>query len=195
MRCVGIIGAVALLAGASMALAGVASATTITSPAGSAYTNVFHAVSTEKIILEGVVKAECDSTIEGSIQSHGAGITAAGNLTHFTFTNCTKTHGTTVLAAGTLTIHSDGNSNGTLTSSELQLTVVHTSPFGEVHCIYGTNNTDIGTLTGTTTTGGNALIHATAVIPTLAGSDFICGATAELKGTYRVTTPAALIVD
>lgn len=194
MRCAKIAGLAAMCAIGLMMFAGNASAgTRLTSPTNTLYTNVIHAVSEGKIKIEGVANAECDSTLQWSNESHGTTVTATGNLTFFTFFAC-NAHVVT-LKTGEMIIHSDNNSNGTLTSSGLEFTVEYTTIFGNIHCVFLTNNTDIGTLTGSHTTGGNAIFHLNGAIPAAAGSQFLCGAGATLTGTYRVTTPNALYVD
>lgn len=200
MKCAKMIAASAIAAAAMLAFAGSASATTITSPTNSLYTNTIHAVSEGKITIHGPAKVECESTIQGSIESHGTSVTAAGNLTHLTFTNCTPQITVTTLKAGELIWHTDIenviDSNGTITSSGAEIKIQF-HELGGITCIYTTAGTHLGTLTGSHTTGGNAILHVEkTIIPRTGGTGGIfCGATAELTGTYRVTTPSALYVD
>lgn len=72
-----------------------------------------------------------------------------GDPEGLTFGGCTNT--VTVLKAGTLRIdHESGTDNGTVRSTGAKVTIV---AFG-INCIYETNETDVGTLTGTNAVNG-----------------------------------------
>lgn len=97
-----------------------------------------------------------------------------------------------VLNHGSYTVDSSGGSNGTVTSTGYELTVVM---FG-FHCILRTNNTSMGTLTGSPTTGGKAVLDISATIPRTGGSSGVfCGSTVPMTGTFTVTTPTWFAVD
>jgi len=138
---------------------------------------------------------ECKaSTVAGKTSTTGgASETVKGNIETLTFSECNAT--VTVLKAGSLEIHTSGetvNGNGTLTSSGAEVTVL----FLGFHCIFSTNNTDIGTVTGSQATEGNATLDITATIPRTGGSSgAFCGTTAQWTGAYGVTAPSALGVD
>jgi hypothetical protein len=99
---------------------------------------------------------------------------------------------TTVLKNGSLSItHILGTDNGTVTSSGLEMTTSCSTIFGTVHCIYSTNGTHTGTLTG-----GNPanLTISSANLPRLT-TNALCDESANLDGTYKVSTPAPLFVS
>ena len=138
---------------------------------------------------------ECkESAVEGTTSNTGSPTeTVSGGITKLTFTTCNAI--VTVLAKGSLEIHTretNGNGNGTLTSSGSEVTV----EFAGFHCIFKTSSTDIGTLTGSTATGGNATLDIEATIPRTGGrSGAFCGSTAQWTGSYKVTKPSFLNVD
>jgi hypothetical protein len=91
---------------------------------------------------------------------------------------------------GTLEIHwIEGTDNGTLTSSGGEATVSCSTIFGNVHCIYVSNNTDAGVLTG----GNPATEEAALEAPRLA-TNGLCSEKALLKGKYEVTSPKPLFI-
>jgi len=149
-----------------------------------------------KVVLDPPFGAiECSvSNVAGKITNAGSSTTTVvGNIETLTFTSCNAT--VTVLKKGTLEVHTQSespNNNGTLTSSGAEVTV----QFLGTHCIFSTNNTDLGTLTGSTTTGSNATLDISATIPRTGGSSgAFCGSTAAWTGAYKVTSPATLNVD
>jgi hypothetical protein len=138
---------------------------------------------------------ECKkSTVSGKVSNAGGATeTVSGNIEALTFTECNAT--VTVVQKGSLEIHTRETSatgNGTLTSTGSEVTV----EFIGTHCIFKTNGTDIGTLTGSTATGGNATLDIEATIPRTGGrSGVFCGSTAQWTGSYKVTNPSDLGVD
>jgi hypothetical protein len=191
MKYAKMLGLLAVAAAALMAFAGTASATVLTSPSGTTYTSTIKAESEGATSLDGAfTTVTCNkSTVEGKVESHGAAVTAGGKISSLTFTECN--YPTTVKAAGSLEIHGLGSSNGTLTSSGASIEIA--TSVGT--CVFTTTNTDVGTLTGSTTTGGNATLDiASAKIPRT-GGNFLCGSSGTWTGAYKVTTPATLIVD
>ncbi|HMI81370.1 MAG TPA: hypothetical protein VK480_06235 [Solirubrobacterales bacterium] len=197
MKYVKLLGLLAIAAATLMAFAGTASATTATSPKGTVYTGTYKGEAEGQTTLHGPVTITCgQSTVEGSVEQHGSGVTTVGKVSSLTFTECNN-H-ITVLKTGTLEAHatvSGDNADGTLTSTGAEISIQLTS-LG-ITCIYGTNNTDIGTgtLTSSTTTGGNATVDvASAAIPRTGGSIF-CGSSGIWTGSYKVVNPSTLYID
>ncbi len=95
-----------------------------------------------------------------------------------------------VLKSGTLSTEwIEGSHNGTLKSNKNESTVTCSTIFGNVHCIYVTENTDVGTLTG----GNPATLKAEAVIPRLP-TNGLCSEQSEWSASYEVTAPKPLFV-
>jgi uncharacterized protein with beta-barrel porin domain len=84
---------------------------------------------------------------------------------------------------------------GTLTSSGAEVTILTHNILGTVHCIYVTNETDVGTLDGSKNTGGKATLTVDSVPIPRAATDFGCGSTSEWTAEYTVITPAYLDID
>lgn len=192
---------IALLAVASSVLwmaAATASATDLTyapNPAElpvSVYTSTIAAASEGHVTLNNpIAKVECASTLEGKVESHGAGVTVKGNVSTLSFSSCTNSWHVTTVSAGSLEVHETGTGDGTLTSSGA---TVEATRLG-VTCRYATSSTAIGTLTGSFTTGTNATIDLSGSIPFHSGSG-LCGAGAVgWTGSYVVTTPSLLAVQ
>jgi len=113
------------------------------------------------------------STVNGSVATTG-----------LTWTNCTRT--TSTIAGGTLEVHYTSGINGTVTASGFEVTV-ETGIFGS--CVFTVSNTNLGTLTGSTTT--NAVLDVNTVVTRKSG---ICPASEKWVGTYKVTQPVPLAV-
>jgi hypothetical protein len=220
MKYLKMLGLAAIAAGALMAFAGAgtASATelTCTEPAGTkvmcpAGTKI-ESSSEGHAVLDSIIgKIECNSKVSGKTGNTGSSTeTVSGTIEVLEFTGCT-TATVHVLKKGTLEIHTqittindggsppvitevtDGvNGNGTLTSTGAEVTV-ETSGF---HCIFTTNATKIGTVTGSTTTKATATLDISATIPRTGGrSGAFCGASAPWTGSYSVTSPDWFDVD
>jgi len=191
MKYAKMLGLLAVAAAALMAFAGTASATTVTSPSGTSYTGVIHAHAGVTTLSGSFVTVECKtSTVLGHLETHGSSVTAGGKITELNFKECNFE--TTVNKAGSLEIHTDkatADGNGTLTSTGAEVTIK--TSVGT--CIFTTNATDVGTVTG----GAPAKLNiAGASIPRTGGSaGFLCGASGTWKGEYTVTTPSPLFVD
>jgi len=130
--------------------------------------------------------ATCTSgTVKGSITNAGSTTTTVqGTITDLTWGGCTTTVDT--LAKGTLELHHEaGTDHGTVTSSGAQVTI----QFLGVSCIFKTNNTQIGTLTGSATM---ATFDIAATIPQ-SGGGFLCPANGNWSGAYTVTEPAGAL--
>jgi hypothetical protein len=198
MKYVKVLGLLAVAAAAMMAFAATASATTLTSPTGTVYTGAIHATSEGHAILQNpIAKIECASTVEGSIEQHGAGKTVKGNISNLSFTGCTNDWHVTVVTAGSLELHYKAAGEGTVTSSGA---TVEATRFG-VNCRYKTENTDVGTFTDSHKTAHEPGKDTTAtmdihgLIPFHSGS-FLCGSGATTwEGSYIVNTPDRLYID
>ena len=195
----------AVLAAAFAAFgAATASATTLTSPegttlkAGTAITAQGEEGKTEaeRLILHfsfGEVKC-LESKISGTTSNTG-GPTEAVKAPVETFTMSLCNVAVTVLKKGTLEFRGKPGStdgDGTVTSSGTELTV----ELAGFHCILTTNETFIGTVTGSGTTGGNATLKLEGEIPRTAGRQgAFCGSKIPWTGSYKFTTPSTLNVD
>ena len=187
MKYVKMLGLLAVAAAAMMAFAGVASATTLTSPSGTTYTgNIAASAGLTELHGEAFSVACNKSAVSGKVEKHGAGVTAGGNIGSLTFSECSFP--VTVLKAGSLEVHATSGGNGTLTSSGAEITI-H-GPFG-INCLYKTSGTDVGNLTG----GSNAKLDIDSSLIPRTGDSAFCGAAGEWTGSYNVTTPNPLIVD
>jgi len=213
MKYLKMLGLAAIAAGALMAFvgAGTASATelTCTEPAGTKVMcpigTMIHAESEGHAVLDPPIgKIECPSTVTAdTTTTGGASETVEAKITSLSFGPCTNGATVTVLEpagthpTGTLIIHTQNeggaaNNNGTLTSTGTEVTV---EAFG-FHCIFKTNATDIGTLTGSTTTGITPTLDISAEIPRTGGrSGAFCGSKASWTGSYKVTEPDWSDVD
>lgn len=195
MRYVRMLGLVGLVAGAMMAVAaGGVQATVITQ--APPFTGTVKAESEGAVSVTGTIVFTCQkSALEWSVESHGASVTTTGPLTKVTLEEC-GTSTVTVVEMGKLELHATSGGDGTLTSTGTRITVlVHSVFLGTVHCIYETKSTDVGTLTGSATTGATATLDvASAVIP-LVSTDGTCREDAQLEGSYTFTSPDYLYVD
>lgn len=183
--------ALACGAAAIMAIfAAPASATVLTSPQGTTYTNTIEATSTNLKWHGAFVTVECShSKWAGKVETHGAAVTVKSTLSSLSFTGCNYAY--TVVTPGSLEIHTDtavADGNGTVTWSGAVIEVA--TSVGT--CVFTTNGTHIGTLTGSDST--NAVIDINAKIPRT-GGNFLCGSSATLTGSYAITTPSSLAVD
>ncbi|MGN6663153.1 MAG: hypothetical protein ACTHK6_02925 [Solirubrobacterales bacterium] len=198
MKYVKMLGLAAIAAAALMAFAGSASATTLTCGTELCAANTtIESKSEGKAVLDAPFgNVECESTVVGhttTTKEGGAAGNADGPITKLEWKNCGNDKVET-LATGSLSISSGpGTSNGTLSSTGTQVTVVHLG----VHCIYETSNTSLGTVTGSANTAnGHATLDISATIPRVGGtSGGLCGSTAPWTGSYEVTKPTTLNVD
>jgi hypothetical protein len=198
MKYVKMFGLLAVAAAALMAFAGAASATTVTSPTGTAIANgtKIHAESEGGHVKLHTDIAEilCPSTVEGEITTNSlTGTDASGPITTLIFgtkatEGCTNGWVVHVNLPGSLSVrHNTGTYNGDLFSSGATVTATR---FG-VECAYQTNNTTIGTLTG----GEHATLHIEAVIPRHGGSSLCGSSAANWTGSYTVTKPTPLFIS
>lgn len=194
------IGFAAIVAFALMAfmVAGTASATTFTGSGGTtlpAGTTVHEEVEETDSWFLPFGSPKCKKTTRHwkTENSGGSTETIAGPVDTLTFGECEAE--VVVLKSGSLQIHTketSANNNGTITSSGAEVTIT----FAGFHCIYTTSNTDLGTLTGSATTGGNATTDISATVPRTGGrSGAFCGTSAGLTGSTKITSPSVLNVD
>lgn len=184
--------AVAAMATA-MVFASTAFATSATSPAGTTYTGTLAGASEGKVIWHTpIFKFECNFTMEGKIEAHGAGVTGKGQATSYTYKECNSNIQIHTIKTGTLEIHSSGKGVGTITSNgTVGAATLHT--FG-IECIYETKTSDLGVVTDSSVTGGPAKLDLSATIPRVGGSAF-CGVSATLTAAAVVTTPKEIFID
>jgi hypothetical protein len=186
MKYMKIFGLAAMALAALMAIAGTASATTLTSPSGTTYTSTIKAVNEGAITLTSVFGGfgaiSCsESTIEGKVETHGSAVTPGGVIEKFTWEKCTKT--ATVIQKGTWEIHANGQK--TLKNLSIRF---HQTAFGTCEFTASNTGTSFGTVTTTAQTGGNATIDVKASLPSPCG-------TGTLEGAYVITTPSPLYID
>ena len=189
----------AVCAAALMAfvVAGTASATTLTGSGGTlgAGTTIESAAEGTTTLHPPIGDITCEeSTVAGKTENAGgASETVKGAISTLTFSKCNAE--VVVLEPGSLEIHTktaSADNNGTLTSSGAKVTVT----FLGFHCIFSTSGTDIGTVTGSATTGGKATLDIEATIPRTGGrSGAFCGSTAQWTGSYSVSNPSTLNID
>ena len=177
-----IIGLAVMAAAALMAFASTASATVLTSPSGTEYTNTLTSTATESLLLKaGFANITCtESTVSGKVEVNTT--SAEGKITTLSFGNC---GGVTVdvLKNGSLKVASGGAVTGK--ESEVTVSTLGTS------CVYGTGaGTSLGTLKGGTT----ASLQISASLNKISGG-FLCANPASWSGKYTVTTPDTLVVD
>jgi hypothetical protein len=191
MKYVKMLGLLAVAAAALMAFAGTASATVVTSPAGTAYTGTIKATSTNTALHGPFTTVACEhSVVEGKVEKQGADpITASGKISYLDFTNCN--YPVKVLKYGSLEVHTDPSGvagDGTLTSTGAEVTI-ETSI---ANCLFTTESTDIGTVDGSNT--GHAVFNISASIPRT-GHSFFCGSSGTWTGNYTVISPSTLYID
>jgi hypothetical protein len=186
MKYVKMLGLLAVAAAALMAFAGVASATTLTSPTGTTYTGEIKAeAGTTELHCPFTTVSCTKSTVAGKVENSGAGVTAGGKISSLTFTGCNFP--VTVLKPGSLEIHHTSGYNGTLTSTGAEITI-ETSI---ASCLYKTSATDVGSLTG----GSPAKLAINSAAIPRTGHSFFCGSSGQWTGSYEVTSPTSLYVD
>jgi hypothetical protein len=164
-----------------------------TSPAGTLYEGSLHATSEGHVVIDNpIAKIECSLTLEGEAKPGSAGKPVSVPLGSLAFSGCTNSWHLTVISNGTLEISwIAGTNNGTVKSSGM---TIEATRFG-VTCRYRTENTDIGTLTGSKATGATATIDLSVALPFHSGN-FLCGEGATTTtGSLSVGTPDYLDID
>ncbi len=138
------------------------------------------------IFKAGFATISCsESSLSGETANRGGSSeTVRGLPAAWSTTGCNAT--VHILKAGELEIHHiPGTSSGTLTGIGSEVTMATQG----ISCTYGTNHTDLGTLTGSNT----ATIQAHAQIAKLAGG-FLCASPATWGAEYALSTPKPLYV-
>lgn len=190
MECMKMLGLLAVATVSLMAFAGTASAT-LTESAGD-ITDVnepIHASSSGAIAFDGSVTISCQkSTVGGEISSAGG---TSGPINTMSFTECGSTT-IEVKNGGSFSIESIGGGKGTLKWTGTELTILtHSFFLGTWHCMYSTNNTHVGTVTG-----GSPATHSIGSAPLpITLTDSLCGEDMELTGSYTFTQPIPLLID
>jgi len=121
------------------------------------------------------------SQVSGSTEGTFTGSTVGGFIWSTSGGNCS--HTTTILSGGKFSIGWTSGTNGTVKSSEFELTVLSTFFGASAVCKTG-SGTSLGTLTGVSS--GNATVDVNAKVN--------CGilGNATFTGTYSVTRPFGL---
>lgn len=192
MRYVKMLGLMAVAAIAITALAATASATELTSSGSKVYTGKIEAQSEGGgVTLHGPASITCNSGGSGSVEKHGSSIPVSGPVESWAFTNCPNSMHAIIKKAGRLEVHPyEPAGDGTVTSTGAEVEVKDTNT--GINCIYTTNETFLGVLTGNKE--GKATLHVdTQKVPRTGGSIF-CGSSGELTGSYWVTGPEPLWV-
>jgi hypothetical protein len=198
MKHLKILGLAAVAAVALMAFAGTASATVLTSPAGTTYTGAVKVASEGEMTFDNELgQYGCEWTMEAKVESHGAAATAGGKIFNLGRTGCTGNISSFVLRPGSLEFHTAGESadgNGTLTLVGFEIQINYEA-LG-VTCRYGTGaGVSLGTLTGSKNTGSKATVDGSSPkVPKTQGGLF-CGEFATLTGNFGVVSPTYLDVD
>jgi len=188
MKYLKMLGLAAVAAMALMVVAGSASATTL-EVEGNAKNSSVEIDASIKAGTSAILKDEFGTTtdtcttseVKGKTEGTFTGAAVGGKIGTLTFKNCT--HTTTVIANGTLSVAWTSGTNGSVSSSNAEVTVQSTFFGASAVCKTGTGTT-IGTATGTKE--GNATIDINAKVN--------CGilGNASWTGTYSVTSPAGL---
>jgi hypothetical protein len=191
MKCLkALVGVLAVAGAALVVLGGTASANPLTSPAGTYYSGTLQAEAESTISLTGPFgfgTVSCKkSTFEAKVESSSVS-SAIASLSSLTFGECSGGEVTAVTKPGSLQIEQVGAGKATVRWSGAEIKI-HKTLMGS--CTFTSSNTDIGTLTGSSITGGNATLDFAGQLSSSNG----CG-TATLDGSYKFTTPNPLYVD
>jgi hypothetical protein len=179
-----------------------ATATTLTSPAGTTYTSTLSLVSEGPFILHAFETFRCESsTFEGKVEGHGEWTTATAKVSSMAWLGCN--HAFSVLNRGSLEVHTDSASadgNGTLTWTGAELGIKWVTIFGSFDCLYTLSNVNLGTVTGSKSTGGTATAGGGATKISVDGGIFCQVSEPEIKNewtspSYKIRTPDYLDVD
>ncbi len=170
-----ILGLLAAGAAALMSFAGPASATTITSPEGTAYTDFVNGYSSNTELDGAFVTVKCgNSNFSGYIWSHGSS-TALMSVSGLAFTECN--YQVTVNNAGSLEIDSSNTVKSSGASIEIKTSVGT--------CVFTTLATDIGTLTE----GKWPHLDINSAKISRTGGNFLCGSSGTWTGSYTIGIP------
>lgn len=188
MKHLRMLGLLAVAAAALMAFAGSASATSVTSNNGT--TPEIRATSSNSELDGAFVTVKCShSEVHSKVEQHGPSVTVKGKNSLLTFTGCN--YEVTVKTAGSLELHGTSTTgNAALTSLGAEISI-HTS-IGT--CIFTTNSTVIGEITGSNHTGGNAVLDLNSAKIPRTGGNFLCGSSGTWTGSYAIGTPSTFEV-
>lgn len=184
-----------VVAAGLLALSGTATASTVTSPSGTAYTGFVIGESEFDVVLHSEnaptpFTAECSSSFTAAVQQHGSSVTAEGPNSSWSFSSCKNGVTVTVVFSGGLEFHSLGGGNATVTWRGAEFDV-HV-PLG-FKCRYSTAffGTDIGVLTG----GTFATLDLNSATINRTGGSAFCGTGGFLTGSYRIVIPNTMFVS
>lgn len=167
-----------------LTLVGSSAATTVTSTGGATTGNIQGYSIGHATLHNAIVSIKCSVTLEGSVETHGSGVTAEGQATTVNISSCTDEWVVDTVTKGTIIAHWTSGNNGILTSTGTRATATRLG----LSCIYETNATQVGTVTG----GDPATLHIAMSVPRVGGS-FLCGgSTAQLTGTGKSIGPVYL---
>jgi hypothetical protein len=131
---------------------------------------------------------ECSkSSINAKVTTTGETIDA--NVEGLTFEECNCE--VKVLKKGTLQLKYTNGTNATVTSTGTEVTTKCSTIFGNVHCIYNTTATDLGTMTG----GNPATTDTEGVNLPRLSTDSLCAEKANWDVKYEVTSPKPLFFE
>lgn len=132
---------------------------------------------------------QAEVTVEGE-----AAATGKANIVSWFIGKCGESE-VKVLNKGSLEVHwISGTHNGTVTGTGQEITVTTPSIFGNIHCIYKSNATDLGVITGSKKAGETAIWHAEKQPFPFIETSGLCPAKPSLDATWSITTPDTLSV-
>lgn len=196
MKYLKISGLVALATAATMAFAGNASATVVTSPAGTAYTGAIKAesVNPQLHIHYGLSELDiCESELEWKVESHGASATAVGPVTSFALFECDWE--VTLLKPGQFEVHTtskEADGYGDVTWTGVEITV---ELWGSFDCIYKLENPYMARVEGSKTQKGNTATFAFEAWWGQAGGSPFCPKKTQWTSYFLISSPDYLDVD
>jgi hypothetical protein len=125
----------------------------------------------------------------GKLETEGSGTSTPGGIGTGTYSKCGCE--VKVLKTGRIEVHHiTGTDNGTVTFSGTEVTTNCSTIFGNVHCIYVTNSTDVGALES----GNPASVKINSADIPRASTNALCDETANLDATFEITAPKPLYV-
>jgi hypothetical protein len=178
---------------ALMVFAVSASATVITSPAGTNYTGAVKAKSIEpRVYVHWPSSLEtCDGEFEWKVESHGAAVTAKGPVSSFALSNCGSK--ITLLKSGSFEVHPwEKGMNGKVTWTGPEITV---EVWGAYDCIYELQDPYIAELTGSKGLAGKTATVDFAATWIRVGGNLFCPRATDWTAYFSVTSPDYLDVD
>lgn len=185
MRFIKVPALLAVAAAALLALAGSASATTLTGSTEGETTPKIHLVNENGHLklANPIANIECGLTGEFFAESHGSGVTASYGLTELQWTNCTNSWHVTTAITGAFEFHYLSPGLGTVTWTGMTVTATRLG----IVCNYRTEGTDIGTFTDSSKTGGPATVDVEGFL-IIHKSSGLCGVGAARWEGNLVTT-------